>query len=159
MNQIVCTPSKNSSASSQCRLLAYLSHIASLGTFWETRRSTDLHQLRRRICHAMLSSEQTGLGLIKDTLLHVIGARRGTLPSSKASGARRGRKKGTVKSTLLPTGDGEGTQSGWEREEAGRWLKSRVRSPSTFLLLCLVHCGQGLGFSICIRPVCSFTRP
>lgn len=82
----------------------------------------DLHQLRRRICHAhhaMLSSEQTGLGLIKDTLLHVIGARRGTLPSSKASRARRGRKNGSVKRTLLPTGDGEGTQSGRGRKEVG----------------------------------------
>lgn len=110
MNQIVCAPSKNSSASFQCRLLAYLSHTASLGTFWETRRSTDLHQLRRRICHAhhaMLSSQWMSLGLIKDTILHVFGGRRGTPSSSKASGVRRGREKGTVERTLLPIEDGE----------------------------------------------------
>jgi len=115
VNQIVCTPSKNSSARFQCRLLAYLSHIASLGTFWETRTSMDLHQLRRRICHAhhaLLSSEQTGLVLIMDMLLHVIGPRLGTLSSSKT---RSGRKKGTVKRTLLVTGHVKGTQSGWER--------------------------------------------
>lgn len=68
MNQIACTLSKNSSASFQCRLLAYLLHIGSVGTFWETRRSMDSQQLRSGICHAhwdMLWSEQTGLGLIK----------------------------------------------------------------------------------------------
>lgn len=42
---------KNCSASFQCRLFAYLSHIASLSTFWEIR-SMGLHYLRKRICHA-----------------------------------------------------------------------------------------------------------
>lgn len=77
----------------------------------------DLQQLRSRICHvhrAVLSSEQTGLGLIKDTLVCVIGVRR--FPGSKASGTRRDRKKGTIKKTLLPREGEEGTQSGWERQ-------------------------------------------
>lgn len=40
-----------------------------------------LHYLRKRICHAhhaLLSSKQAGLGLIKDTLIPVVRTRKGT---------------------------------------------------------------------------------
>lgn len=79
------------------------------------------------------------MGLIKDTLIPVVRARKGTL--DKANGARRGRKEGTVKGTLLPTGDREGIQNVLEREEAGVWLKNCVQTPSAFQLLSTVARG------------------
>lgn len=109
--------------------LIFHTYTASLGTFWETRKSMDLHQPRRRICHAhraMLSSEQTGLGLIKDMLLHVVRVTRGTLPSSKASGARRRGKKKTIERILLLQGMGK------ELEVGGRQKKLEASSKAIY---------------------------